>query len=53
LQPWIKQGISASIYFVGLAVAVSFLQVISGVYLVLESQAKQVDQKLKDLAPKN
>jgi hypothetical protein len=46
-----KQVISASIYFVGLAVSVSFLQVISGVYLVLEAQAREYDQKLRDLAP--
>lgn len=49
----VKQGISASIYFVGFATAISFLQVISGVYLVLEAQAKEFDQKLKDLAPKD
>lgn len=48
-----KQVVSASIYFIGVATAISFLQVISGVYLVLESQAKQVDQKLKDLEPKD
>jgi hypothetical protein len=50
--PEAKQAISASIYFVGGAVAISFLQVVSGVYLVLNAQASQIDQRLKDLAPK-
>jgi len=51
LPGWAKQTTSGSIYFVGLAVAVSFLQVISGVYIVLDAQAKEYDQKLKDLKP--
>lgn len=53
MPPVGKQVISASIYAIGFAVAISFLQVTSGVYLVLEAQAKEIDQKLKDLAPRD
>lgn len=44
---------SVAIYFVGFALAILFLEITSGVYLVLKAQANEIDQKLKDLAPKD
>jgi hypothetical protein len=46
-----KQAIAAMIYFVGLAVATCFLEVISGVYLVLDAHAAEVDKELERLSP--
>lgn len=51
LPLYLKQLIAACIYFVGFAVAVAFLEVISGVYLVLNAHAEEVDKELEKLQP--
>lgn len=51
LPATLKQLCSALIFFVGFAVAISFLQIITGVYDVLEHQAKEIDDKLDKISP--
>ncbi len=53
LPLFIKWFCSVTIYFVGFSLGVLFLEITSGVYLVLKAQAAEVDQKLKDLAPRD
>jgi hypothetical protein len=49
----IKWLSSVAIYYVGFALAILFLEITSGVYLVLKAQADEIDRKLKDLEPKD
>jgi hypothetical protein len=49
----LKWVCSVSIYFVGFSLALLFLEITSGVYLVLKAQADEVDRKLKDTEPKD
>jgi hypothetical protein len=52
LPATIKWISSVSIYFVGFSLAILFLEITSGVYLVLKAQAAEVDQRLKDSEPR-
>jgi hypothetical protein len=47
----LKRFIAFLIYFVALSVAVCFLEIVVGVYQVLEDQARQIAQQLKDARP--
>ena len=51
LPALVGQILAGMIYFVGLSVAVAFLEIVAGVYQVLMDQAKQISQKLKDSKP--
>lgn len=53
IAPWVRKGMSGFVYFVAAAVALSFLHIIMGIYLVLEVQAHEANRKLADNAPES
>jgi uncharacterized membrane protein len=51
LSPWLRAALVVIIYFVGFSVAMSFLHIACGVYLVLSHQADQIQSTLVKNGP--